>query len=119
MSDNRTWALNVADNASCGIVHEFHAHLGNTTTGACAGLECILNCCSHSFRGMGSLGLHVPVRPRTRKQCQYKMNATDNPAHTAGDFDELDGDLGGIHVCGLHPLATVLFTAGPFQHTLD
>jgi hypothetical protein len=47
------------------------------------------------------------------------MNATDNPSHTAGDLDELDGDLGGIHVCGLHPLATVLFSAGPFQRTLD
>jgi hypothetical protein len=43
------------------------------------------------------------------------MNATDNPSHTAGDLDELDGDLGGIHVCGLRPLATVLFSAGPFN----
>ena len=38
------------------------------------------------------------------------MNAADNPAHTAGDLDELDGDLGGIHVCGLHPLATPLYS---------
>jgi len=49
MSGDRTWALDVADNASCGIVHELHAHLGNTTTGACAGLECFLNCCLTRF----------------------------------------------------------------------
>jgi hypothetical protein len=30
---NRTWALDVADNASGGIVHELDSNLGNTSTG--------------------------------------------------------------------------------------
>ena len=31
--DNRTWALDVADNASGGIVHELNSDLGDTSTG--------------------------------------------------------------------------------------
>lgn len=36
-----TWALDVADNASCGIVHELYAHLSDTSAGAYAGSEYI------------------------------------------------------------------------------
>jgi hypothetical protein len=32
---NRTWALDVSDNASGCVVHELDADLGYTTTGAC------------------------------------------------------------------------------------
>ena len=32
-SNSRTWALDVADNATRGVVHELDADLGDTTTG--------------------------------------------------------------------------------------
>jgi hypothetical protein len=119
MSGDRTWALDVADNASCGIVHELHAHLGNTTTGACAGLECFLNCCLTRFVVLIRRGCTYRYVRELENNVSIKINAKHVPAHTAGHLDELDGDLCGIHVCGLDPLATVSFPAGPFPRTLD
>jgi len=33
IAEFRTWALDVADNASSGIVHKLNSNLGNTSTG--------------------------------------------------------------------------------------
>lgn len=60
------------------------------------------------------------ARTGTAEDCEIMSaklrSAYEPPAHTAGDLDELDGDLGGIHVCGLPPLATA--SSPPFQWAL-
>jgi hypothetical protein len=58
----RTWALDVADNASGGIVHELDSDLGNTSAGTYlpSGL-------SYFQSDSLLLAMHnIPVRPKTR-----------------------------------------------------
>ena len=72
----RTGTLDVADDASGGVVHELDAALGNTTAGACpCQILLFIQLCVSEAR----------ARRRT------------GAAENAGDLDELDGDLGGIH----------------------
>jgi hypothetical protein len=66
-----TWALDVADDASGGVVHELDADLGHTSTRACNPSESCLVICPFAFpvcldRIRGVRGFYVPVRPRTR-----------------------------------------------------
>jgi len=66
----RTWSLDVADDATGSIVHEFDADLGDTTTGACSTVR--YRCSFRHFRGLRIsvsriMDRYVPVRPRTRE----------------------------------------------------
>jgi hypothetical protein len=65
----RTWALDVADNASGSIVHELDSDLCDTSSRAC----------THQL-----LALHSPTCSALRRT---------SSAENAGDLDELDGDL--------------------------
>lgn len=67
----RTWSLDVSDNASGLVVHEFDTDLGNTTTGTCdrqllgSFAEILREVSARSDRD-DEVGNIVPVRPRTR-----------------------------------------------------
>jgi hypothetical protein len=53
----RTWALDVADNASRGIIHELDSDLGNSSTRSCT--------VSVPLHPMSPRFPNIPVRPRT------------------------------------------------------
>jgi hypothetical protein len=57
---NRTWALDVADNASGGVVHELDSDLSDTSSGTCNNQPLPL-----SFP-IFPPPCDVPVRPKTR-----------------------------------------------------
>jgi hypothetical protein len=61
----RTWALDVADDGTGGVVHELNSDLGNTSTGTCKLSE------PHPTSIIapvlrGDIELSIPVRPNTR-----------------------------------------------------
>ena len=91
-----TWALDVADDAAGGVVHELDADLGHTATGACSPQEVSIS----------QAVLHIVIdwmafsasegRGEARRQCERQDGRT-GAAEDAGDLDELDGNLGALH----------------------
>jgi hypothetical protein len=71
-----TWALDVADDASGGVVHELDAALGDATAGAWPSQNSV---------------------PRISCPLLCIRRRRTGAAENAGDLDELDGDLCGIH----------------------
>jgi len=68
---HRTWALDVADNASGCVVHELNSDLSHTTTGTY------------------SIIPSVPC-PFCHSMCEFERTST---AQNPGDLDQLDGNL--------------------------
>lgn len=66
-----TWPLDVADDATRGIIHEFDADLGDTT--------------ARAWSSVSAVGMDNRTSRRT------------GTAQNTGDLDELDGLLSGIH----------------------
>lgn len=85
-----TWALDVTDDASGSVVHELDADLSHTTTGACQAIR------SRSF------GVSIDFRAVFWKAQRREERERTGSAQHAGDLDELDRNLGGIHIvyCG-------------------
>lgn len=82
-SESRTWALDVANDGAGLVVHELYADLGDTTTRTCrfpAG---------SAGRPSGVGGTKIKSMP----------GGPTGTAQNAGNFDKLDGGLGGIHCC--------------------
>lgn len=77
----RTWSLDVSDNATGLVVHEFDANLGDTTTRS---YSIISNC------PMPSCCALIP--------CAAIADIRTGTAEDTGDLDELDGLLSGIHL---------------------
>jgi len=76
---SHTWSLDIANNASTRIVHEFDADLGDTSSRAW--LEVVSEC--HDERAIqGGAG-------KKRRTCA---------AEDSGDFDKLNRDFAGVHV---------------------
>lgn len=95
-----TWALDVSDDGTCSIVHEFDADLSDTTSRACR-FPVLLDLCALHFYSFLRKGVGVPVRPRTRVTLTsltgtllYLCQSQDSHSEMSGEHE-----LGGIHVC--------------------
>lgn len=65
----RTWALDVADDAASGVVHELNSDLGNTAARTCRPSEPHLPFLPRTHRRVATIrdgALCIPVRPKTR-----------------------------------------------------
>lgn len=93
----RTRALDVADDAAGGVVHELDADLGHTATGAYLQSAKIPQSAMWSSFNFFFCEIMERGGGASRSEAEGREGRRTGAAEDTGDLDELDGNLGAVH----------------------